>query len=84
MTTSFSDPTSSEGLPRVLTWSLLLLFMAPGFFFFLIGLGEVSEGECPLEECVGLEIFRFCGAAVRSADPGGSGTGWMCGIEQEA
>lgn len=48
--------------------------MAPGFFFFLTGLGEVSEGECPLEEWVGLDTFLFCGAAGRSANPGGSGT----------
>ncbi len=35
----------------------------------------MSEGECPLEEWVGLDTFLFCGAAGLSADPGGSGTG---------
>lgn len=57
-----------------LTWSLLLQLTAPGFFFFLSGLGEVSGGECPLEEWVGLDTFLFCGATGLSADPGGSGT----------
>lgn len=57
------------------TWSLLLQLTAPGFFFFLRGLGDVSEGECPLEEWVGLDTFLFCGAAGRSADPDGSVTG---------
>lgn len=33
----------------------------------------MSEGECPLEEWVGLDTFRFCGAADRSAEPGASG-----------
>lgn len=58
-----------------LTWSLLLLLTAPGFFFFFRGLGEVSVGECPLEEWVGLDTFLFCGTTGLSADPGGSGTG---------
>lgn len=57
------------------TWSLLLLLTAPGFFFFLIGLRDVSEGEWPLEEWVGLDTFLFWGATGRSADPEGSGTG---------
>ena len=35
----------------------------------------MSEGEWPLEEWVGLGTFLFWGAAGRSADPGGSGTG---------
>lgn len=54
------------------TWSLLEV-MAPGFFFFLSGLEEVSDGECPLDEWVGLDTLLFCGATARSADPGGSG-----------
>lgn len=33
-----------------LTCSLLLLFSKPGFFFFLMGLVDVSCGEWPLEE----------------------------------
>jgi hypothetical protein len=33
--------------------------MAPGFFFFFMGLGEVSVGEWPLEEWVGLDTFLF-------------------------
>ena len=49
--------------------------MAPGFFFFFTGLGEVSAGEWPLEEWVGLDTFLFWGTSTRSADPGGSGTG---------
>lgn len=35
----------------------------------------MSEGECPLEEWVGLDTFLFCGATGRSADPDGSVTG---------
>jgi len=61
----------------------LLQFTAPGFFFFFRGLGEVSEGECPLEEWVGLDTLRFCGAPARSADPGGSGTGYTERIAQQ-
>ncbi|KAG7228159.1 hypothetical protein INR49_013442 [Caranx melampygus] len=63
-----------EVIPAVLRYNINRL-TAPGFFFFLTGLGEVSEGECPLEEWVGLDTFLFCGATDRSADPGGSGTG---------
>lgn len=37
----------------------------------------MSEGECPLEEWVGLDTFRFCGATDLSADPGGSGTEYI-------
>ena len=59
----------------ILTWSLLWELMAPGFFFFFMGLGEVSVGEWPLEEWVGLDTFLFWGTSTRSADPGGSGTG---------
>ena len=59
----------------ILTWSLLWELMAPGFFFFFTGLGEVSVGEWPLEEWVGLDTFLFWGTSTRSADPGGSGTG---------
>lgn len=57
------------------TWSLLLELTTPGFFFFFRGLGDVSVGECPLEEWVGLDTFLFCGTSGRSADPVGSGTG---------
>ncbi len=49
------------------TWSLLLI--NPGFFFFFAGLGDVSEGECPFEECGGLGAFLFCTAGACSADP---------------
>lgn len=35
----------------------------------------MSEGDCPLEEWVGLDTFLFCGATGRSADPDGSVTG---------
>lgn len=50
------------------TWSLLLL-TNPGFFFFFAGLGDVSEGECPFEECGGLGAFLFCTAGACSTDP---------------
>lgn len=50
------------------TCSLLLLFSKPGFFFFLMGLVEVSCGEWPLEECGGLGNFLFW--AVLSVEPG--------------
>lgn len=49
------------------TCSLLLLFSKPGFFFFLMGLVEVSCGEWPLEECGGLGNFLFW--AVLSVEP---------------
>lgn len=55
-------------LVREHTWSLLLL-INPGFFFFFVGLGDVSEGECPFEECGGLGAFLFCAVGACSADP---------------
>lgn len=55
-------------LVREHTWSLLLL-INPGFFFFFVGLGDVSEGECPFEECGGLGAFLFCAVSACSADP---------------
>lgn len=67
---------TQQMVTSALTWSLLPLLTAPGFFFFFSGLGEVSEGECPLDEWVGLDTFLFCGATGRSADPGASGTEW--------
>ena len=52
----------------LLTCSLLLLFSKPGFFFFLMGLVDVSCGEWPLEEWGGLGNFLFW--AVLSVEPG--------------
>jgi len=45
------------------------LWINPGFFFFFMGLGDVSEGECPFEECGGLGAFLFCAVSACSADP---------------
>lgn len=62
-------PGSEDSVPgSCFTCSLLLLFSKPGFFFFLMGLVDVSCGEWPLEECGGLGNFLFW--AVLSAEPG--------------
>lgn len=50
-----------------LTCSLLLLFSKPGFFFFLMGLVDMSCGWWPLEEWGGLGALFW---AVLSVEPG--------------